>query len=41
MAAYDYARTLPYVDGSRMILAGQSAGEWRRSSRRARATRRA
>jgi dienelactone hydrolase len=26
MAAYDYARTLPYVDGSRMILAGQSAG---------------
>jgi dienelactone hydrolase len=26
MAAYDYARTLPYVDRSRMILAGQSAG---------------
>jgi dienelactone hydrolase len=26
MAAYDYARTLPYVDGTRMILAGQSAG---------------
>ena len=26
MAAYDYTRTLPYVDGSRMILAGQSAG---------------
>ena len=26
MAAYDYARTLPYVDSSRMILAGQSAG---------------
>ena len=26
MAAYDYARALPYVDGSRMILAGQSAG---------------
>jgi dienelactone hydrolase len=26
MAAYDYARTLPYVDGKRMILAGQSAG---------------
>lgn len=26
MAAYNYARTLPYVDGSRMILAGQSAG---------------
>jgi dienelactone hydrolase len=26
MAAYDYARTLPYVDGNRMILAGQSAG---------------
>jgi len=26
MAAYDYARTLPYVDGQRMILAGQSAG---------------
>jgi dienelactone hydrolase len=26
MAAYEYARTLPYVDGSRMILAGQSAG---------------
>jgi dienelactone hydrolase len=26
MAAYDYARKLPYVDGSRMILAGQSAG---------------
>jgi dienelactone hydrolase len=26
MAAYDYARGLPYVDGSRMILAGQSAG---------------
>jgi dienelactone hydrolase len=26
MAAYDHARTLPYVDGSRMILAGQSAG---------------
>lgn len=26
MAAYDYARELPYVDGSHMILAGQSAG---------------
>src|SRR5206468_5332174 len=26
MAAYDYARKLPYVDGGRMILAGQSAG---------------
>ena len=26
MAAYAYARGLPYVDGSRMILAGQSAG---------------
>jgi len=26
MAAYDYARTLPYVDANRMILAGQSAG---------------
>jgi dienelactone hydrolase len=26
MLAYDYARTLPYVDGKRMILAGQSAG---------------
>jgi dienelactone hydrolase len=26
MVAYDYARTLPYVDGNRMILAGQSAG---------------
>ncbi len=26
MAAYNYARSLPYVDGSRMILAGQSAG---------------
>ena len=26
MAAYDYARTLSYVDGSNMILAGQSAG---------------
>ena len=26
MSAYDYARALPYVDGSRMILAGQSAG---------------
>ena len=26
MAAYEYARTLPYIDGSRMILAGQSAG---------------
>lgn len=26
MAAYDFARRLPYVDGSRMILAGQSAG---------------
>jgi dienelactone hydrolase len=26
MAAYEYTRTLPYVDGSRMILAGQSAG---------------
>lgn len=26
MAAYDYARTLSYVDGNRMILAGQSAG---------------
>jgi dienelactone hydrolase len=26
MAAYDYARGLPYVDGNRMMLAGQSAG---------------
>jgi len=26
MAAYEYARALPYVDGNRMILAGQSAG---------------
>src|SRR5438046_10745130 len=26
MAAYNYARGLPYVDGNRMILAGQSAG---------------
>ncbi len=26
MAAYAYARKLPYVDGSRMVLAGQSAG---------------
>jgi dienelactone hydrolase len=26
MAVYEYARSLPYVDGSRMILAGQSAG---------------
>jgi len=26
MVAYNYARTLPYVDGSRMMLAGQSAG---------------
>ena len=26
MAAYDYARQLPYADGSHMILAGQSAG---------------
>jgi dienelactone hydrolase len=26
MAAYDYARSLPYVDGNRMVLAGQSAG---------------
>jgi dienelactone hydrolase len=26
MAAYNYARTLPYIDASRMILAGQSAG---------------
>ena len=26
LAAYDYARTLPYVDSFRMILAGQSAG---------------
>src|ERR1043165_6609975 len=26
MVAYDYARTLPYVDGSRMMLDGQSAG---------------
>jgi dienelactone hydrolase len=26
MAAYEYTRKLPYVDGSRMILAGQSAG---------------
>lgn len=26
MAAYDFARRLPYVDGSRMMLAGQSAG---------------
>src|SRR5437868_3027708 len=26
VAAYDYARSLPYVDGNRMMLAGQSAG---------------
>jgi len=26
MTAYNYARTLPYVDGNRMMLAGQSAG---------------
>jgi dienelactone hydrolase len=26
MSAYDFARRLPYVDSSRMILAGQSAG---------------
>src|SRR3954452_13734628 len=26
MAAYNYTRALPYVDGNRMILAGQSAG---------------
>jgi dienelactone hydrolase len=26
MTAYSYARNLPYVDGSRMVLAGQSAG---------------
>jgi dienelactone hydrolase len=26
MAAWNFARRLPYVDGSRMILAGQSAG---------------
>jgi len=26
LAAYQFARGLPYVDGSRMILAGQSAG---------------
>jgi dienelactone hydrolase len=26
MTAYNFARRLPYVDGSRMILAGQSAG---------------
>lgn len=26
LAAYEYARRLPYVDASRMILAGQSAG---------------
>ena len=26
MTAYNYARALPYVDGTRMILAGQSAG---------------
>src|SRR5688572_10241903 len=26
MAAYDFTRTLPYVDNQRMILAGQSAG---------------
>ena len=26
LAAYDYARKLPYIDRSRMILAGQSAG---------------
>ena len=26
MVAYDYARALPYVDGNRMMLAGQSAG---------------
>lgn len=26
MVAYEYTRSLPYVDGSRMVLAGQSAG---------------
>lgn len=26
LAAYEFARKLPYVDGSRMILSGQSAG---------------
>jgi dienelactone hydrolase len=26
LAAYEFARRLPYVDGSRLILAGQSAG---------------
>src|ERR671923_243947 len=26
LAAYEFARRLPYVDASRMILAGQSAG---------------
>ena len=26
MVAYDFTRTLPYVDAKRMILAGQSAG---------------
>jgi dienelactone hydrolase len=26
LTAYDFARRLPYVDGNRMILAGQSAG---------------
>src|SRR5438477_2499620 len=26
MVAYNYARALPYIDGNRMILAGQSAG---------------
>jgi dienelactone hydrolase len=26
LAVYDYARRLPFVDGSRMIIAGQSAG---------------
>src|SRR5437868_10808343 len=26
MVAYNYARGLPYIDGNRMILAGQSAG---------------
>src|SRR6266850_4622539 len=26
MASYDYVRSLPYVDGNRMMLAGQSAG---------------
>jgi dienelactone hydrolase len=26
LAAYDFARKLPYVDGSRVVLAGQSAG---------------